>query len=827
MSRVVMLISFLLLITGACLAQDQYRLTATAMDSDKAETIKNVSVYHHSSQKITQSDVNGLLVIDDLKTGFHYFTLYTEGYQSLTDSIFINNNLDHIFYLQPLSQELSTIDIIAEKKELFAVRQLKDIEETSIYAGKKTEVVILDLVKGNLAINNGRQVYAQVAGLNIYEGNDGGIQLNIGGRGLDPNRTSNFNTRQNNYDISADLLGYPESYYTPPAEALSEIKIVRGASSLQYGTQFGGLIDFKIRKTPRFKNLELTSNQTIGSYGLLNTFNSIGWNKGKSAINGFYNYKQGNGYRPNADYKAHTAFLSYDYYVSDKTKIGAEITYFTYLAKQAGGLTDQQFLNNPRESTRDRNWFKVDWRLFNINAQHKISHHSKLSLSIFGLDADRKSVGYRGNPIDLNQNPITALDEQDQNGNYINPRDLILGKFKNYGAELKYLNRYSISDTKAVFLIGSKYYKANNTSIQGAGTRNADADFSLSNDDFPDYANQSKFLFPNRNISIFSENIFYLSDKFSLIPGIRLEHIRTQSEGNYNQVVFDNAGNPIANNELSDDRDFTRNFALLGLGVSYKKSEKVQLIGNISQNYRSVTFSDIRVVSPTFIVDPDITDEKGFTMDLGVKGRIGNIISYDLTVYSVFYQDRIGIILNERANRERKNIGTALIAGTESLVNINLARWIIPDQRKYHLNVYLNSAYTFSRYLSSELNNVVGKKVEFIPTINLKSGISLRYRSLECTYQFSLLSEQFTDVQNSELSISEDKKSGITGPIPAYHISDLTLSYHRGPLKFTSGINNLMDSAYFTRRATGYPGPGIIPSDGRSFFITVGYHFER
>ncbi len=827
MSRLVLLISFMVLVLGATLSQEEFSLRASAVDFDNEEVIKGVSIYHHSSNKIIQSDIKGLLIVDGLITGNHYFTLYTEGYQSYTDSIFINKNTSHTFYLKPLSQELSTIDIIAEKKELFAVRQLKDIEETSIYAGKKTEVVILDLVKGNLAINNGRQVYAQVAGLNIYEGNDGGIQLNIGGRGLDPNRTSNFNTRQNNYDISADLLGYPESYYTPPAEALSEIKIVRGASSLQYGTQFGGLIDFKIRKTPRFKNLEITSNQTVGSYGLLNTFNAIGWNKGKSAINGFYNYKQGNGYRANAAYKAHTAFLSYDYHLSEKTKIGAEFTYFTYLAKQAGGLTDQQFMINPRQSTRDRNWFKVDWRLFNFNVKHKISDHSKLSLSIFGLDADRKSVGYRGNPIDLNENPITSLDEQDQNGNYINPRDLILGKFKNHGAELKYLNRYRLSGTKAVFLIGTKYYKANNTAIQGAGTSNEDADFSLVTSDFPDYANQSSFLFPNRNVSIFSENIFYVSEKFSIIPGIRLEHIRTQAEGNYNQVVFDNAGNAIANNELSDKRDFTRNFALLGLGMSYKNSDQLQLIGNISQNYRSVTFSDIRVVSPTFIVDPDITDEKGFTMDLGVKGKIRKVLSYDLTVYSVFYQDRIGIILNNRANRERKNIGTALIAGTESLVNVNLARWIVPDRRDYQLNIYLNTAYTFSQYLQSQLSNVVGKKVEFIPTINLKSGVSLRYKKLECTYQFSFLSKQFTDVQNSPLSISEDKKSGITGPIPAYHISDFTLSYYSGGLKFTGGVNNLMDRAYFTRRATGYPGPGIIPSDGRSFFVTIGYRFER
>jgi Fe(3+) dicitrate transport protein len=85
----------------------------------------------------------------------------------------------------------------------------------------------------NKATNNARQIFAQVVGLTISS--DGGLQLSIGGRGLDPNRTSNFNTRQNGYDISADVLGYPESYYATPTEALEEIQVIRGAASLQYG----------------------------------------------------------------------------------------------------------------------------------------------------------------------------------------------------------------------------------------------------------------------------------------------------------------------------------------------------------------------------------------------------------------------------------------------------------------------------------------------------------------------------------------------------------------------------------------------------------------
>jgi len=40
-------------------------------------------------------------------------------------------------------------------------------------------------------------------------------------------------------------------------------------------------------------------------------------------------------------------------------------------------------------------------------------------------------------------------------------------------------------------------------------------------------------------------------------------------------------------------------------------------------------------------------------------------------------------------------------------------------------------------------------------------------------------------------------------------------------LKLEAGINNFTDNKYFTRRASGYPGPGIIPSDFRSYYTTL------
>lgn len=47
------------------------------------------------------------------------------------------------------------------------------------------------------------------------------------------------------------------------------------------------------------------------------------------------------------------------------------------------------------------------------------------------------------------------------------------------------------------------------------------------------------------------------------------------------------------------------------------------------------------------------------------------------------------------------------------------------------------------------------------------------------------------------------------------------LSWERRWLKLESSINNLTDRRYFTCRATGYPGFGIIPSNGRAYFLTT------
>jgi Fe(3+) dicitrate transport protein len=135
---------------------------------------------------------------------------------------------------------LQTVTVVGRNSKS-DIHQMPEIVGTSIYAGKKSALIVMDNVNGNVVTNNMRQVMAKIPGIQIWESDGSGIQIGIAARGLSPNRSWEFNVRQNGYDISADPYGYPEAYYNPQLQAVQRIEVLRGQGSLQYGPQYGKL----------------------------------------------------------------------------------------------------------------------------------------------------------------------------------------------------------------------------------------------------------------------------------------------------------------------------------------------------------------------------------------------------------------------------------------------------------------------------------------------------------------------------------------------------------------------------------------------------------
>jgi Fe(3+) dicitrate transport protein len=605
--------------------------------------------------------------------------------------------------------------------------------------------------------------------------------------------------RQNGYDISADALGYPESYYTPSSEALDRIEIIRGAASLQYGPQFGGLVNFIMKDGPKDKPFEATLRQSVGSFGFFNSFNSVGGTVAKGKLNyyAFYQFKRGDDWRPNSHYDQHNGYVHLAHQLSDKLKLTAEYTGMKYLAQQPGGLTDAQFNNDPSVSVRARNWFKVDWNLISLNLDYKLGEHTRLNMRHYTLQGGREALGV-----------LSYINRPDGGGN----RDYLSDRYSNFGSELRIIHQYRLlKDQPSTVLVGARVYKGLTDRKQGEASDGSDADFSFLGPE----PSESSFRFPGSNVAFFAENIFRINKHWSITPGARFEHINTRADGYYyKQNIF------IPSEKILEAKENPRSFLLLGIGSSWKFGNGTELYANASQNYRSINFNDIRVINANAKVDPALKDETGYNIDGGFRGTYKGWLYTDVSVFYLKYNDRIGSIFTRDSDfmtyRLRTNVADSRNLGLEVLVEGDILKALSHGKSKYKLNVYGNLSLIDARYIDTKNTAIADKLVENVPPILFRSGLSFGTSRFNVTYQYSYQTKQYSDATNTEIT-----PTAVDGAIPAFSVMDLSLSYNWRAFTVFAGINNLASEKYFTRRADGYPGPGIIPADKRNFYATL------
>lgn len=786
------------LLAATSLHAQSYSISGTVRVGD--EPLDNITVTLQPVDESRQTKENGFFRFAGLKTGNYTVQILSSSFKPYVASVAITdkNSVLDVNLQRNLSDTLASITVSANRNTIVS-GNLKDISGTAIYAGKKTEVITMRNINANLATNNTRQIYARIPGLNIWEYDRGGLQLGIGGRGLSPNRSSNFNIRQNGYDISADALGYPESYYTPSTEALDRIEIIRGAASLQYGPQFGGLVNFVMKEGPKNKPFELTTRQTGGSFGFFNSFNSIGGTIAKNKLNyyAFYQYKRGDSWRPNSHYDQHNAYVHLAYDVTPKLKITGEYTVMKYLAQQPGGLTDVQFEEDASVSVRGRNWFKVDWNLASLTVDYKFSEQTKLNWRSYTLQGGRDALGV-----------LSYINRPDFGGN----RDYMSDRYSNYGSELRLIHRYKLfKDHWSTVLVGGRVYKGLTNRRQGNGDTASNANFAFIGPE-PD---KSSYRFPGTNVAAFAESIFQINKHWSITPGARFEYINTKADGYYyKQNIF------IANERIEEQKQNPRSFALLGIGTSWKFGNGTEFYANISQNYRSINFNDIRVENINSRVDPNLKDETGYNIDAGFRGTYKGWLYLDASVFYLKYNDRIGSIFTRDTNfmtyRLRTNISDSRNLGLEVLLEGDVLKALTQAKSKYKLNIYTSFSLIDARYVNTQNTAIADKLVENVPPVLFRTGVSFGNPRFNVTYQYSWQAKQYSDATNTEIT-----PTAVDGAIPAFGVMDLSLSYNWRQFGIYTGINNLSNTKYFTRRADGYPGPGILPADIRNWYVTL------
>jgi len=722
----------------------------------------------------------------------------------IVSQFFISAQEKKIFHddsTKPSHKYLSDLTIVGRYSKS-DYQQMPEVVGTNIYAGKKNALIVLDNVQGNVVTNTMRQVIAKVPGIHIWESDPSGIQIGIAARGLSPNRSWEFNVRQNGYDIAADPYGYPEAYYNPQLQAVQRIEIVRGTGSLQYGPQFGGLVNYILRNGNEIsKKFEFETQQTVGSNALFNSYNAIGGKTDKLHYYSFFDHRNGDGWRQNSQYFTNTGFATVTYYFTKKISLSAEVMHSHIRSQQPGGLTDLQLAENAQQSFRNRNWFDIMWTTPALIANYQINESTKWNTKLFVTIGNRNSVGFTQSILVPDSiNPATLE---------YNKRVLNADQYRNYGLESRIISDYKLGLTKNTISSGIRLYTGTtHRQTDGKGTTGTEYDMTT-------IGNYPKdFEFESKNASAFVENIFRISEKMIIIPGIRVEWLKGAASG---RNGYTSNGAEI----LLQNITRSRSFVLAGIGAEYHLTSKTEFYGNITQAYRPIQFANLQAPPTTDVVDPELEDAKGYNADIGYRGKIKDWLQFDISGFYLQYNNRIGTVTvaGTPSYRLITNVGNSSSKGIESYLEFNPVR-AFASKAKADLIVFGSYGYINARYSSNHKDaNTKGKKVENAPDHIFRGGITGGYKGILLTAQLSKVGETFSDANNTTIPTA----NGNTGLIPSYTITDLTATYKFSKgLNIKAGINNLFDKRYFTRRAGGYPGPGALPGDGRTFFVSVG-----
>lgn len=705
---------------------------------------------------------------------------------------------------QPANEKIKTKEL---KEVIIKAWQHRDVapapEEQNgfLNSGKKTEVVNLSGTNAHVAVKTGRQIFSKIPGVFVYDMDGSGNQVNISARGLDPHRSWEFNIRQNSIIINSDMYGYPASHYSAPMESFEKIEFTRGTGSLQYGAQFGGMLNYVTKKPDTSKVFSFESINTAGSFNLLSSYNAIGGAYKKFSYMAYYYKRHADGYRNNSQSDASAQFVQLAYQLSPRFSLKAELGRSKYLYHIPGPLNDSMFNANPQYSTRSRNYFSPDIYIPSLVLNGVLSSRTKFNLTLSGVFGNRSSV-----MIDAFANIPDTVDRL--TGQYKN-RQVDIDHFNSRTAEFRLLHEYKMGKVKSKLATGLVYMNNDLHRCQlGKGTTGSDYDLTLIEPGFG-----RDIHFKTGNLALFAENLFQFTSCWSVSPGIRYETGQSDMNGSIRYYTI----NPLPTT-------ISHSFLLAGISTQYRIDKENTVYSGISQSYRPVIFKDIVPASTYEQIDKNLADADGYNAEVGIRGKLLQRLQYDISLFRLQYNNRMGtLIMLDGAGQPytyRTNIGDSRTNGAEVFLQYKFPLWGQLYAGLFSSTAYMDAIYTNGQVSAGTGNkSVAGNKVEAVPEWNSRNGLEILYKGFGCTLLFSHTSSTFSDALNT----IDPPASGAKGFTPAYSVWDINASFRtRSYLTIRAGINNIFDKQYYTKRPTFYPGPGIWPSDGRNIYLTVG-----
>ncbi len=697
------------------------------------------------------------------------------------------------------SKQLDEVEVKGIR--LFDLERLPDSRGTNLWAGRKNELINIQSLNANIAEKTGRQIFAKVPGVFVYDMDGSGNQMNISTRGLDPHRGWEFNIRRNGAITNSDMYGYPASHYSIPMEAVDRIELVRGTGSLQYGAQFGGMLNYITKMPDSTKTVSIENITSMGSYGLLSTYLSASGKVGKFQYLTYYTKRVSDGYRDHGktDYDAQSFLLTYS--PTTRLKFTAALSRSNYVYQMPGPLTDEMFQNNPRQSTRSRNYFNPEIYVPSFRMDWSLGAKTTISWLTSAVLGYRNSVMF--------DKPANVPDAIDPITNQFAPRQVDIDNFNSYTTELRILHHYNLLNLESTVVGGIQLFNNDlHRKQQGKGTTGTDFDLTVRE---PNFGRDMHL--KSKNVALFVENKFQLLSGLSVTSGARFEVGESVMSG---AIIYYDPG--------SVPNIIKHKFPLLGISAQYLLKRGNSFYAGWSQSYRPVIFKDMVPTSVYEKIDKNLEDAFGYNLEAGFRGNVKSL-RWDIGLFQLQYNKRMGAQAMYDEHGEfylyRTNIGNSMTRGAEVFVEYGTR--LLKD---ISLSVFTSTSLFQGKYTAGALRSgnvnmdIAGNKIESVPNVITRNGLNLHRKKVSISFLYSYVGKNYADPLNTETPSS----TGAVGIVPAYGLVDINSTFLiLDQITLRINFNNVTNKQYFTKRPAFYPGPGVWSSDGRSLVVSIGF----
>ncbi|MEP7454185.1 TonB-dependent siderophore receptor [Phyllobacterium sp. SB3] len=643
-----------------------------------------------------------------------------------------------------------------------------------------------------------RDALNQIPGVQVQDSNGTGgsdVSLNLGVRGLTSRLSPRSTVLMDGIPLSYAPYGQPQlSLFPLTLGNVETIDVVRGAGSVRYGPQnVGGIINFVTHPIPDAFTARFASGAEItgGNGNVKATPNVLigGTNADGLGAAILYSGIHGDGYRDSNDRTdIDDIILKGKYEISDTDTISAQFHHYEGEGRMPGGLTTEEYADNPYQSTRKHDEFTGRRTDISVRYQHNDGENNFEVLGYYVKSFRGSHVEQQGTGANAGLYRLTSA-----------PRD-----YEYFGIEPRYSRIFETGEINHEVTVGYRYLWEESTEVAG---RTAFYDratggnpYSLSMDTYQTSDGGTK------------AHAFYVDDKieignWTITPGVRYEMIST-----HNTVTNLSAGlvTDVSSPEI-DAREW-----LPTLSVAYQVNDAWSVFGNAGVSFGPQQYSQL--ASTTDGLHP----EKATTYEIGTHYQ-GDNFKAELTAFYIDFDKELYLGRTIVGEGVWTDLGATKHQGIEAAAQYDLGS-LLPALDG--LSVYATYTYTEATYQAGAFK---GRDLPFYSRHIGTVGASYRYQDWIFNADVLAQSKQRSPGTAAEGAdyVTDEDATGRLGDIPGYGIVNLRAAYQPKDAKFAPkfavGVKNLFDKEYFTR-ATDNNG-GKFVGQPRTYFVNASITF--